>query len=338
LRRLLRGAGWLLLSLVVLLQGAWATLAIRWSNLPAALRVPAAAAFALATLAAFLFLPRRGRTLAGFLVAWTALLCWWLTIPASNDRDWRPELAQVTRAQVVGDRVTLLGLRDCAWRTEADFDARWIDKSYDLRQLEGVDFVVSNWGVADVSHTMLSFGFAGGEHVVLSIETRRERGEAQGAIEALFKQYELIYVLGTERDLLRLRTDVRAPRENVWVFPTTFDRERTRRLFVEVVTQADELAVHPRWYNFLAENCTTGILPLLNAAGRRRRFDWRLLLNGHVDELAWERGFIRADVPLAELRRVHLANQYVAQPTAPDDYSRAIRPWKAQEPDAPAGR
>jgi hypothetical protein len=334
---LLRGAGWLLVAVVVLLLGAWATLAIRWSNLPAPLRVPAAAAFALASLAAFLFLKRRRRTLAGFLVAWTGILVWWLCIPASNERDWRPELAQVTRAQITGDRVTLRGLRDCDYRTESDFDARWIDRSYDLRDLEGVDFVVSNWGVPDVSHTMLSFGFAGGEQVVLSIETRRERGESQGAIEALFKQYELIYVLGTERDLLRLRTGIREPHEQVWVFPTTLDRDWSRRLFVEVVTRADELAAHPRWYNFLAENCTTGILPLLNATGRKRRFDARLLLNGRVDELAWERGFIRNDVPLAELRRIHLANQYVGPTTAPDDYSRAIRPWKPA-PGAPAGR
>ena len=51
-----------------------------------------------------------------------------------------------------------------------------------------------------IVHTMLSFGFAG-EPVTISIEKRKERGEACSSLAGFFRQYELMYVVDDEHDL-----------------------------------------------------------------------------------------------------------------------------------------
>ena len=50
----------------------------------------------------------------------------------------------------------------------------------------------------------MSFGFAGGDHIAVSVETRPEKGEAYSAIGGFFKQFEVIYILAEERDVLQL--------------------------------------------------------------------------------------------------------------------------------------
>ena len=72
---------------------------------------------------------------------------------------------------------------------------------------------------------MLSFGFAG-DHVAVSIETRKKKGEAYSSIAGFFKQYELIYVVGDERDLIRVRTNYRRPEEQVYLYRTRAPRGR----------------------------------------------------------------------------------------------------------------
>jgi hypothetical protein len=314
-----------LLAPVLVLMAVWAALAIRFSNLPwEGLRIAAAAAFALGTLLVFVC-ARGRRALLLFAAAWSLVLGWWLAIPAKTQRDWKPELARQATASIDGDRATIRDLRDFAWRTPTEFEEHWRERSYDLTKLKGVDFVLGRWGgQMEIAHSMLSFAFADGEHVVVSIETRLERGEPQTGLRGLFKQYELIYVLGTEADVLGVRTGPRG--EDVYVYPTSMPPERARALFVDVLRTATELAAKPRFYDTLTDNCTSSWLPHLEKVGRERKFDVRLLLNGHSDELAWERGTIENDVPLEELRRRHHVNPYVQGAIDPAEYSRRIRP------------
>ena len=209
---MLRAAGIAGLALLIAGVTVWAALAIYYSNLGGEpLRLGLAAAFALGTLGAFLFLPNRRRTLVGFGAAFAVVLLWWLSIEPSNERDWQPEVAVLPYATQDGDLVTLHNVRNFDYRTEQDFVPRYDDRTFDLRQLDAVDLIAVYWAGDAIAHIMLSFGF-GGDHVAVSIETRKEKGEAYSSIAGFFKRYELIYVVGDERDLIRVRTNYRRPR------------------------------------------------------------------------------------------------------------------------------
>ena len=167
---------------------AWATGAIYYSNLPwPRVRAALAIAFAVGTLVAFVARPRL-KTLAGFGVVFAAVLAWWLAIPASNTRDWQPDVAVTPWATIDGDRVTIHGVRNLDYRTETDFIPRWEDRTYDLRALDSADVVAVYWAGKAIAHIMVSFGFAGKDYLAISIGMRKERGERYSAIAGFFKQ------------------------------------------------------------------------------------------------------------------------------------------------------
>ncbi|MHC4942806.1 MAG: Lnb N-terminal periplasmic domain-containing protein [Planctomycetota bacterium] len=305
---------------------AWSIPAIYFSNLPdPALRTAAAGLFGIGVPVAFLVLPNRRRTAVGFAVAFLVVLIWWNLIPASKDRDWEPEYAKLPKADIRGDEITVYNVRNFNYRTEEDFTPGYYDRTYRISELKTVDFVKSHWEAGeDVAHTILTFGFQGGEYLALSVETRRERDEPQSALRGLFKQYELIYVLGDERDLIRLRTNYR--KEKVFLYPTTIGPEKVRVLFLDIIETINCIDEQPQFYNTLSHNCTTSHLPHLSKIGVAGSFDWRIILNGHTDERAYERGLINTDLSLEEARRHYHINQYVAGDPDPADFSRRIRP------------
>ena len=130
-------------------------------------------------------------------------------MPPSNNRDWQPDLATLAWAEIVGDKVTIHNIRNCDYRTETDFTVHHYDKTFDLSKLKGVDFFLVYWGSPKIAHTMMSFDFEGQGNVCFSIETRKEKGEDYSTVKGFFRQYELIYVVADERDLVRLRTNYR---------------------------------------------------------------------------------------------------------------------------------
>jgi 4-amino-4-deoxy-L-arabinose transferase-like glycosyltransferase len=210
-KRALRATGVAGLALLVGGMTAWAMLAIYYSSgLGEPLRMALAAAFATGTLLAFLVLPDRRRTLLGFAAAFAVVLVWWMSIEPSNERDWQTEVAVLPYATLDGELVTLHNVRNFDYRTEQDFVARYDDRTLDLRSLDAVDLIAVYWAGDAIAHIMVSFGFAG-DHVAISIETRKEKGEAYSSVAGFFKSYELIYVLGDERDLIRVRTNYRQP-------------------------------------------------------------------------------------------------------------------------------
>src|SRR6185295_17841451 len=115
-------------------------------------------------------------------------------------------------------RVTLQNIRNFEYRTETDYAPRWYDATFELADLRSVDLVASYWMGDAIAHTFVSFGFAGDRYVAISIETRKERGEEYSTLAGFFKQYELVYVVGDERDLIGLRTNIRQPHETVYVY------------------------------------------------------------------------------------------------------------------------
>ena len=322
--------GIVLLVCVLLLLTTWATLAIHYSNLPGqGLRTGAAALFALGTSAAYLLLSRRGRTTLWFAAVFALVLVWWLTISPSHDREWAIDVAVLPRATIDGDRVTVHDVRNFDYRAVDDFTVRYDDRTYDTSQLEGIDISLCYWdGNRHIAHTIVSFNFAVGEPLALSIETRKEKTEGYSTVAGLFKQFELIYVLGDERDLLRLRTNYRG--EEVYLYPLKYTREQARKVFFNLIHKVNELAERPEWYNALEFNCTTALIPLTEGARIRPfAFDIRMLLNGHLDEMGYERKEIPADasdgLPFEEMRAAHRISQLAQRYDDAADFSRRIR-------------
>jgi len=290
-----------LCGLAVVGMTAWAALAIRYSDLPSA-RV-LAALFVVGTLLAFVLLPRRGRTLVGFLVVFALILVWWRHIPASNDRDWQTEVSRLAYADVDGDRVTIHNIRNFDYRSETDFTPRWYDATFDVSQLESVDLIASYWMGDAIAHIFVSFGFADGRHVAFSVETRKERGESYSTLAGFFKQYELYYVVADERDVIRVRTNYRQPREDVYLYRAEVPRENGRRLFLDYIRALNELKDHPAFYNTATTNCTTAVLVHTRVNPGAAPFSWKVLLSGYVPQYAYERGRLDTSLPFDELRR-----------------------------------
>ncbi|MCU0772199.1 MAG: DUF4105 domain-containing protein [Verrucomicrobia bacterium] len=312
-------AGWCGLALLT----TWAAAGLYFDVRIPWLRAPLAVAYVLVVLTVLVLIKRRwltaGLTAGGF----TLVLAWWLALQPSNDLDWQPDLALLPYADLNGSQVTLHNIRNCDYRTETDFDVRHYNKTFDLGQIRTADLYMVYWGSPHMAHTMVSFGFEGGDYVCFSIETRKEKGEGYSTIKGLFRQFELIYVVADERDLVRLRTNYRQG-EDVYLYRLRGSPEQVRAFFLDYVRRVNDLHQQPEWYSAIAHNCTTSIRTQ-RAATDRAPWDWRMLVNGYGNELLYERGAIATNLPLAELkRRCHINERAQAADQAPD-FSQQIR-------------
>jgi len=301
----------------------WATLAIYYSNLPwAGLRLGLAVAFAAFAVWA-LWLSRQRRTSAAFIVLFLGVIAWWSTISPSHNRPWRPEVAVMPRAVIDGDRVHITGVRNFDYRTRNDFTVRYEERELRLSHVTGIDFYVSYWSEGLVGHTFLSFIFDDAPPLSISIETRPEVGEGFDPIASMFKQFELIYVVGEERDIVGVRTNHR--RETVYLYPLNSPAEDGRRLLLIYLKRINELADRPEFYHLLSNSCTINIVRYANAAGRVGRFDIRHLLNGLVDSYLYHSGRVDTTLPFDELRRRSLINAAAEAADAGPDFPERIR-------------
>lgn len=313
--------------IAVLGMVAWAVAALLIDLPVAALRLPVAVAFGIVNLAAVVFVRGAGRKLLACIVGFAAVLAWWLTLSPSNDRDWQQDVAQTPWAEIEGDRVTIHNLRNFDYRAEFDYTPRWEERTYDLTQIRGADVFLTYWGSPWIAHPIVSFQFGEDQHVAFSIETRKEAGEKYSTVKGFFRQYELIYIVADERDVIRLRTNYRAG-EEVYLYRTVATADAARTIFLDYLRSANAMHEQPAFYNALSSNCTTNIrLHTKAAAGDRfASWDWRLLLNGKSDEFAYQYGrFATGDLPFPALKQQAHINQAARAADQAADFSARVR-------------
>jgi hypothetical protein len=308
-----------ILALAVL----WGTLAIYYSNLPAALRPVGAILFAAVPFALRFFVKVRWKRRVAFWGIFAGVLLGWKLIPPSNNRDWQPDLAVLPWAEVNGSSVTVHNIRLCDYRSEKDFDVHYYDRTFDLDSLHAADFYLVTWGSPHIAHSMMSFGFANDQYLCFSIETRKEKGEDYSMVKGFFRQYELMYVAADERDVVRLRTNFR--HEQVSVYRLKSDPATIRGVFMGYVKAMNSLRDQPEWYNALTSNCLTNIRGHTVAYAANKHWDWRFLLNGHLDELIYERGTVDTSLPFAQLKARSLVNANAEAAGNKDDFSKRLR-------------
>ena len=317
-RRAIRLIAILALSVVVVAGVSWGAMAL-WFDGPQSRVLTGAMAGGLALVSILLAAIIRPflRGLAVALLPVAAVALWWTSIPPSNTRDWAPDVARTARATFDGIHVTIENVRNFKYRSESDYDQRWETRTYNLDRVRGVDLFLSFWGPTQIAHTIASWDFDDGQHLTISIETRKEKGESYSALRGFFRQYELYYVVADERDLIGLRTNYRG--EQVYLYRIRVPASQARALLVDYLDEVNRLADHPQWYNALTQNCTTTIRGHAQHAGAGGRLDWRLLANGHLDELLYERGQIDTDLPFADLRaRSNITESAKAAGDSPD--------------------
>lgn len=313
-------------TVVALLLTMWATAAIYFDSPFSGLRTALAVGYLTLALL-FLFLPRKSHK--GLLVAFVGfvvVVIWWLSLKPSNNQNWQPDNAETAYADINGDQVTIHNFRNCDYRTETDYTCDWETRSYNLQNLSGADIFITWWGSPWIAHPIVSYDFGDQGHVAMSIETRNAVGQEYSAIRGFFRQYTLTYIVGDERDVIRLRTNYRKD-EEVYLFRTRLTPQKARKIFLEYLERVNNLHAQPEWYNALTNNCTTNIAVSASEADQAAtRLDWRILLNGKADEMMYERGsLVTGGLPLSTLKEQAHINSAARAADANPEFSKAIR-------------
>jgi hypothetical protein len=292
----------ILVSTPVLLLTVWWALALYFAGPgPDWLQVGLASVFLVGTVAMLVWLRPFRVSLAIWGAALGLIILYWITISPSNEGDWQPDVARLPSGVLQGDRLTMRNVRNVDYRSETDYTVRYEDRTYDLSKLRGLDLFVIYWGSPVIAHTIMSWQFDGSPPLAISIETRKRVGQEYSAIEGFFKQYTIIYVVADERDVIRLRTNYRG--EEVYLYRLKTPLPQARALLLDYVRSMNELVDHPQFYNALTDNCTTTIRRhVTHLDPQAPPFDWRMIANGYIDELMYERGNVETRMPFPELR------------------------------------
>lgn len=323
--------GLLLLGVAIIAIGIWGGLAISFlGHQHEVFRLILTLIFvviAIIALIALAFSYWRWRVLAVYYFLFMVILFWFFSIKPSNDRDWQTDVAVLPYAMVQGNIVNVHNIRNFDYRSETDYTPAYYDKRFDLSKLDGVDIIAVYWMGPAIAHVFLSFAFEGGDHLAVSIETRKEKGEAYSTLKGFFRQYELYYVVADERDVIRLRTNYRNnPPEDVYVYRAKAPIENGRRLFMAYIDRINDLKSKPRFYNTLTSNCTTSIWMNTHVNQKHVPFSWKILVSGYLPEFLYEHGRLDSNgLSLAELQRSAQVNARAKIADKDSNFSSAIR-------------
>ena len=136
--------------------------------------------------------------------------------------------------------------------------------------------------------------------------------------------------MADERDLVRLRTNYRdkGKGEDVYLYRLNASPEGpevARKVFLSYLGEVNRLKERPQWYNALTDNCTTSIRQHTMPYNPNARLDWRLIVNGYIDEMLYERKTIDTYLPFAELKKRSYINPKAQAADKDPDFSRQIR-------------
>lgn len=247
----------------------------------------------------------------------------------SNFRDWVPEQAVAPTVSFHGNQVTVRNVRNCKYFANDVYMIDYYDKTIDLSRVRGVDYIVVPFdGTPALAHVMLSFQIEGADgkpdHMAVSVETRKEKDEKYNPFKGSINQYELIYVLADERDVIQFRTVYNG--EQLYLYHTTASPAAAQALLTDVLTRVNQIAQAPEFYDTLTNNCTSNIVHHVNRIKPNRIVtDYRALLPGYSDQLAYDEGLIERHGTFAETKEQAHVNPLAQRYAGREDFSELIR-------------
>jgi hypothetical protein len=322
---ILRFAALLLATLLLGVPAVWAALALWYQAPGGALKsvlVLLWSGFTLGILIA-LWQGRAGLAFLSFALAFAVLLVWWQSITPTNERLWADDVAQITNGTVDGNHVTLRNVRNFDWRSDSDYTQRWETRGYDLDKLTSVDMIMSYWDGWAIAHMLVSFGFDDGQHVAFSVEVRRRKNETYSELGGFFKRDGLSIIAADERDVIRVRTNIRG--EDDYLYRIRMPLPAMRSLFLGYVEQADGLVNTPRFYNTITVNCTTLVYHMMKRIIGYLPWSYRLLFTGYLPAYVYRVGGLDQRFTLEELRALGRITDRARQSDRSDNFSADIR-------------
>jgi hypothetical protein len=251
------------------------------------------------------------------------------TFRPSHFRDWAPEQALLPQAEFHGNEATIRNVRNCQYFANDVYFVDYYDKTVNLHAVRGVDFIVVPFsGFPALAHTMISFEIqqpdGSLDYLAVSVETRKEKSEQYNPVKGSARQYELMYVLADERDVLQFRTNFNG--EDVFLYRTTATPEAARLLLVDILRRVNQLAEKPEFYDTLTNNCTSNLVRHVNRIKPNRvTADVRALLPGLSDQLAYNQGLIERHGNFLETRERAYINPRAERYAGREDFSELIR-------------
>ena len=303
----------------------WSALAIWFAPLPRPAAIAALGAYGVAFLVTVLLVRPCRRALCCLFVPSVVVLAAWLLHQPSNERDWQSDVAILPYAEFDGDTVIVHNIRNCDYRSETNYVVHHYTKSFRVSDVQSLDLYLVNWGIPAASHAMMSFGFSSNEYLCVSIETRKQKGQDYSTLRGFFRNYELIYVVADERDVVRLRTNYRTG-ENVYLYRTKpVSLDVVRNIFLDYLRSINRLHEEPEWYNALTANCMVEAFRHATPYGPRAHWHWTVFLNGYFDRTMYESGAICTNRPFAETKAAALVNARAKAADKDPEFSKRIR-------------
>ena len=261
-----------------------------------------------------------------------------LRIRPSLDRDWSPDqrvlplvefggagTASVSSLQDV--KFTIRNIRSIQYRTVRDYDVHHYDREINLYDLANAWLAISPFAGFGAAHAFMSFGFKDGTYISVSVEVRRTRGKQFSPLAGILRQFEIMYVIADESDVIWLRTN--CARNDVRLYPIKTEIEKIRSVFLDILLRVNKLSTQPEFYHTAFNNCTTNIIKHTRkfAAKPIPFWHYRYLFPDTVDKTAHQLDIIDTDLDYDQARE-HFNIKDLAQAFKDQDrsgFSRAIR-------------
>jgi hypothetical protein len=262
--------------------------------------------------------------LFGFILLCSGVILWF-SVPPANDKNWSADQRVLPYAEFKDNSVTIYNIRNFTYASTTSYKRAYYNKTFDLNKISSVDYIIEPFsGYKGAAHTFLSFGFENGDYIAISVEIRKEAEETFSAVKGLFRQYELMYVIADERDVVKLRSNYR--KDDVYVYPAKTTKENMRAVFVDMLERANKLREDPEFYNTFVNNCTTNIVLHVNNV-RPGRIPWsiNMVFPKNSDQVAYELGLIDTDLSFEEARKKFHINERALKYADDPKFSQRIR-------------
>ncbi len=240
-----------------------------------------------------------------------------------NKEQWSLDQKILPYADISGNLVTIHDIRNFTYTTETEYTPSYYDKTFDLKQIKSLDFVVEPFSKT-LAHTFFTFGFENGSHVCISVEVRKKPGQSYSVLKSLIKPYGLMYVVADENDMIKLRTNYR--HDSVYLYPIKAHPDQIRKIFLSMLHRVNKLKDKPELYSLFNNNCTVNLAKHVNEMFPGEiPFSYKEFLTKHSDELVYDLGLIDTDLSLKDARKKFLINEKAEKCPDNVDFSSKIR-------------